>query len=48
MIFRGTSLGCCVGGRPLNLVCLPFMRCSLSSFVRVSRPSNPVYFFVFY
>ena len=27
MIFGGTSLGCCASGRPLYLVCLPFMRC---------------------
>ena len=24
--FRGMSLGCCIGGRPLNLVCSPLVR----------------------
>ena len=27
MIFNGTSLGCCAGGRPLCLVRLLLMRC---------------------
>ena len=35
MTFGGTSLGCCVGGRPLCLVCLLLKRCSpfLFSFI---------------
>ena len=42
--FEGTSLGCCVGGRPLSLVHLPPMRCfSFNLLIVLIVHSNLVY-----
>ena len=48
MTFEGMSLGCCVGGRPLILVRLPFMSLFSSTLADFDRPSYNVFFFFFF